>query len=163
MYKWLETCLLSSSNTSRRQAFGQLQTSCWIQFGVTNEISCFQIFIDKFIVNNILSGMFIYLDNITVCGKIKNINLNRFSEAAEKFNLTYNHDKYTFSETFMNLMGYIIISECKIKPDLQRCWPLKELPLPQDMNSLCCISSYILILFSLDCQFIWVDCSSHTS
>ena len=55
--------------------------------GVTNGVSAFQRFMNKFISDNHLKGTFAYLDDITVCGRSKeehDANLGHFMDAASK-------------------------------------------------------------------------------
>ena len=93
---------------------------CRVPFGVTNGVVCLQRIIDKFIADKSLSYTIVYWDNITICGKNQeehNENLNKFTEAAKKFNSIYNHNKCSSSNSTVDLLGYTI-SESTIKPDL---------------------------------------------
>ena len=115
------------------EADSNLYQFCKVSFGVTHRGACFQK-VDKFIANNSLSHTFANLDNITICGKNQenhDKNLNKFTETAR--NLMYNHNKCSFSNSSMDLVDYTI-SEGTIKPDHERLLPLKELPLPSDIN-----------------------------
>ena len=50
------------------EADGGLYQFCRIPFGVTNGVAAFQRIMDQLIQYHELSGTFVYLDNITVCG-----------------------------------------------------------------------------------------------
>ena len=52
------------------EANGKLYQFCRIPFGVTNGVTCFQMIIDKIIKENNLTGVYAYVDNIVVVGKI---------------------------------------------------------------------------------------------
>lgn len=109
-----------------------------LPFGVTNGVACFQRVMDDFIRDNCLEGTFVYLDDVTVCGKTKeehDANLQRFLDAAKRYNLTLNDDKCVYSVSTIRLLGYCI-SDGEIRPDPERLEPLKALPLPQDTKAL---------------------------
>ena len=81
------------------EAGGRLYQFRRIPFGVTNGVACFQRIIDIIQSEN-LKGTYAYLDNITVCGMSQeehDQNLERFLEAAKKYNLAFNHDKSIMS------------------------------------------------------------------
>ena len=61
--------------------------------------------------------------------------LNRFTEAAKKFNLIYNHNKRPFSNSTVDFL-YNTLFEGTIKPDPERLRPLTEIPLHRDIISL---------------------------
>lgn len=120
------------------EADGNLYQFCRIPFGVTNGVSSFQRTIDWLIRKENLAGTFAYLDDITICGKSEDehkLNLDRFLEAAEKYNLTLNKDKCKFCQESINILGYTISNQI-IKPDNERLKPLMELPPPHDISSL---------------------------
>ena len=109
-----------------------------IPFGVTNGVACFQRVMDDLISNENLPDTFVYVDNITVCGKTQeahDANLDKFLNVARKYNLTLNYDKSVFSAKAIDLLGYTIANGT-IKPDLERLRPLRELPPPHDLPSL---------------------------
>lgn len=86
------------------EVYGQLYQFCQIQFDVMKGAAWFQCIIDK-------SDIFTYLDNISVCGKSKeeyNIYFRKFINTTEMLNLTYNHDKYTFSATTVDFLDFTI-------------------------------------------------------
>ena len=129
---------------------GKLYQFHSVLFGLTNRVACFQRIIDKFIADNSLSHTFPYIDNITICGKIQeehNDNLNKFTKAAKKFNLIYNLNKCSFSNSILDLLVYTI-SEGTIEPDTERLRLLKELL--HDINSL----HLVLEMFSYLSQLI---------
>ena len=108
-----------------------------IPFGVTNGVACFQRAMNEFIQQEALSGTFVYVDNITICGANKSEhdnNLTRFMKAAEKYGLTLNMDKCTFSTGVLRLLGYEI-SKGIIRPDPERFEALIALPAPCDMKA----------------------------
>ena len=109
-----------------------------IPIGVTNGVASFQRIIDNVILEENLENTFAYVDNVTVCGKNQaehDENLNKFLNAAKKYNLTFNNDKCVFSAKSADLLGYTI-ENGTIKPDPERLRPLQELPPPHDMPSL---------------------------
>ena len=53
------------------EAKGRLYQFTRLPFGVTNGVACFQREMIKFVQINNLKAVFPYLDNITICGKIK--------------------------------------------------------------------------------------------
>ncbi|KAJ4425337.1 hypothetical protein ANN_27952, partial [Periplaneta americana] len=65
----------------------------------------------------------------------RDINLQRFLKAAEKFQLTLNENKSVFSTRRINLLGYTIENKT-IKPDVERLRPLLNLPQPSDSRTL---------------------------
>ena len=109
-----------------------------IPMGVTNGVSAFQRFINKFIADNNLEGTYAYLDDITVCGRTKeehDANLDRFMEASSKFGLQLNPVKSKFCLTTIDILGYRIF-DGKLQPDPERLRPLMEYPVPQTMKAL---------------------------
>ena len=63
---------------------------------------------DDFIRDNRLNDAFVYLDDGTVCGKTKDehdVNLQRFLDAASRYNLTLNEDKCVYSVFTIKLLG----------------------------------------------------------
>ena len=61
-----------------------------IPFGVTNGVSCFQRTIDSIITREKLKDTFVYVDNITICGKTQedhDHNLNNLINVAKKVQL----------------------------------------------------------------------------
>ena len=58
-----------------------------------------------------LTGVFPYLDDITICGKGQeehDTNLECFLEAAERKNITYNEEKCVFSTRNLAILGSIV-------------------------------------------------------
>ena len=109
-----------------------------VPFGVTNGVACFQWEMSDFVREEKLSGVFPYLDNISICGKDQaehDANLKLFLEAAKRKNMTYNDSKSVFSTRRLAILGYII-EEGEIRPDPERLRPLRELPVPTDTKSL---------------------------
>ena len=103
-----------------------------IPFGVTNGVACFQRVMDDIISDENLPDTFVYVDNITVCGRNReehDANLNKFLSVAGRYNLTLNYDKCVFSAKSIDLLGYMI-ADGTIKPDLERLRPLRELSPP---------------------------------
>ncbi|XP_066907466.1 uncharacterized protein [Halyomorpha halys] len=120
------------------EAQGRLYQFKRIPYGVTNGVACFQRVIDKIISDEGLTGVFSYLDDITVCGNDKaehDNNLQSFMLAVRKYGLELNLEKSKFSMPCINLLGYVI-SKNLIRPDPDRLKPLLELPLPNDASSL---------------------------
>lgn len=120
------------------EACGQLYQFKRIPFGVTNGVAAFQRIIDQVIQAEQLQDTYAYLDDVTICGKTQehhDRNLRRFMEATNKYNLTVNNEKSSFSLQTINLLGYQI-SHKTIKPDPSRLEPLKNLPPPKDTASL---------------------------
>ena len=111
---------------------------CRIPFGVTNGVAAFQRIMDQLIQYHELSGTFVYLDNITVCGITQedhDSNLNRFYEIINLYNLTLNKEKSIISVQQINMLGFMI-SEGVVKPDPGRMQPLVDLPIPHNPASL---------------------------
>ena len=85
-----------------------------------------------------LTGVFPYLDDITLCGKDQeehDADLERFPEAAERKNITYNEEKSVFSTRHLAILGSIV-EEGEIRPDPECLRPLRELPVPNSIKSL---------------------------
>ncbi|XP_046844913.1 uncharacterized protein LOC124438758 [Xenia sp. Carnegie-2017] len=123
-----------------------------VPFGVTNGAAAFQRMMDNFIAKECLEGTFVYLDNVTICGRDQaqhDINLEKFLQAARKRNLTFNQDKCSFSTTSICILGSIIANG-EIKPDPARLRPLRELPVPRDLKE----QKRIVGLFSYYSQWI---------
>uniref|UniRef100_A0A5S6QP22 Reverse transcriptase domain-containing protein n=1 Tax=Trichuris muris TaxID=70415 RepID=A0A5S6QP22_TRIMR len=94
--------------------------------------------IHSFIEHEKLEGTFAYLDDITICGVSKadhDKNLERFLNAARKWNFTFNEAKSTFSTTKLRILGYEI-ENGEIRPDPLRLQPLRDLPVPYDKKTL---------------------------
>ena len=120
------------------EANGGLYQFCRIPFGVTNGVACFQRIMNKFISDNGLQDTYAYLDNIVVCGKDMaqhDSNLDKFLEAAKRYNFTFNESKSSYRQTTIDFLGYIITNGT-LKPDPERLRPLREFPTPTDMASL---------------------------
>jgi CRISPR/Cas system CMR-associated protein Cmr5 small subunit len=109
-----------------------------VPFGVTNGVACFQRVSDNIVQDEGLEGVFPNLDGVTICGKHQlehDHNLEKFLAAPEKYNLTLNEEKYTFSNTSVNLLGYTIENKT-MKPDLDHLKLVLELPIPKDTTLL---------------------------
>ena len=120
------------------EASGGLYQFWRILFGVTNGVAAFQRVIDQIIKETAAEDTYAYIDNVTVCGQTQaehDRNLHRFMEAAERYSLTFNDDKCTFSTASVNLLGYTI-ADGEIRPDPERLKPLLALPVLTDMRSL---------------------------
>uniref|UniRef100_UPI00358E67D9 uncharacterized protein n=1 Tax=Myxine glutinosa TaxID=7769 RepID=UPI00358E67D9 len=64
-----------------------------LPFGVTNGVACFQRAMDDLVAKENLTDVFVYLDNLTVCGydqEHHDANLKRFLKVARKYRLTMN-------------------------------------------------------------------------
>ena len=82
------------------EADGKLYQFTRIPFGVTNGVAAFQRVMDQIIAKEDLKDMFVYVDNVTVCGNSQaehDHNLQRFYEIAKKYNLTFNVSKSIIS------------------------------------------------------------------
>ena len=120
------------------EADGKLFQFTRIPFGVTNGVAAFQRVMDTIVSQEGLSDTFVYLDNITVCGRDQaehDENLQRLLKVAKKCNLTFNEDKCVYSVASVNLLGYVI-GGGTLRPDPERLRPLQELPPPHDTASL---------------------------
>ncbi|KAL0880953.1 hypothetical protein ABMA27_002114 [Loxostege sticticalis] len=120
------------------EACGKLYEFTRIPFGVTNGVAAFQRTLEFIIEKENLVGTYAYLDDVTICGVTKeehDKNLNTFLQAAEKYRLTLNKEKCTFSSESINLLGHTITNQT-IKPDKSRIQPLLDLPVPKDSMSL---------------------------
>ena len=122
-------------------------------FGVTNGVSGFQRIMDDIISKEGLLDTYAYLDNITICGKDQrshDTNVQKFYEAAEKYNLNCNPDKTVSSKRSINLLGYCI-SNGEIRPDPERLIALDDPKIPDSPKSL---KKKTLGLFSYYSQWI---------
>ena len=82
-------------------------------FGLMNAVPVFQRIISHIIKNNNCKATFNYSDNVTICGKNKqehDQNLQYFLEVAEKYNITFNESKSTFSATSIKLKYLMVFS-----------------------------------------------------
>lgn len=114
------------------EADGNLYQFTRIPFGVTNGVAAFQRSIDNIIRSENLQGTFAYVDNITICGTNQadhDANLDKFRQAARKYNLTFNEDKSIISKHAVSMLGYQIENHT-IKPDPERLEPLLKMPVP---------------------------------
>lgn len=121
-------------------------------FDLTNRVGCFQRVTDEFIHENNLMDTFMYLYDVTFCGKTKeehDFNMQGFLEITKMFNLALNHDKCVFSVTSINQMGYCI-SNGEIKPNPAHLLPLRDLPVSHDLKSLSSGDKDVLTLFPVD-------------
>ena len=120
------------------EAGGSLYQFRVIAFGLTNGVAGFQRFINKIIQNENLSGVYAYIDDVTVCGKSQeehDTNLKKFLEAVKKYGITLNDAKCKYSQTSINILGHAI-SNHEISPDPDRMKSLIALPPPVDSKSL---------------------------
>ena len=120
------------------EANGRLYQFRWIPFGVTNGVAVFQRLMDNIIKQEKLKDTFPYLDDITVAGvnqadHAKNV--EAFLDVVKRQNLTLNHAKSVRSASSINVLGYLV-RDGNIRPDPERLRPLKELPLPTNVQSL---------------------------
>ncbi|XP_031355746.1 uncharacterized protein LOC116180058 [Photinus pyralis] len=87
------------------EAHGNLYQFRRIPFGVTNGVSSFQGVLDWIIREEELEGTYVYLDDITICGKTlqeHDKNLEKFMAAASKYGLTINKEKNSRESTVSN-------------------------------------------------------------
>ena len=120
------------------EADGKLYHFKRIPFGVTNGVSAFQRIMDELVERHNLSGTFVYLDNITICGKDQqehDRNLQNFYNLISQYGLTLNQEKSVLSVSEIQMLGYLI-SYGSFKPDPERMRPLLELPVPHNPKSL---------------------------
>ena len=120
------------------EANGGLYQFKRMPFGVTNGVPCFQRIMDEFVKDEQLDGTHPFMDDIVVAGFTKeehDANLLKFRNAADKKNLTYNPDKCVFGVTKLCTVGHIIENQ-NIRPDPERLRPLREIPVPNDPQSM---------------------------
>ena len=120
------------------EADGKLFQFTRIPFGVTNGVAAFQRVMDSIVTQEGLRDTFVYLDNITVCGRDQaehDENLQKFLKVAKKCCLTFNEEKCSYSVASVNLLGYVI-GQGTLRPDPERLRPLQELPPPHDTASM---------------------------
>ncbi|BHF58955.1 hypothetical protein SprV_0100191000 [Sparganum proliferum] len=119
------------------EACGRLYHFCRIPFGVTNGVACFQRTIDDIIARERLKNIFVYVDNITICGNglaEHDSTLQKFLSVAEKYGLTFNEAKSVIATKEIKILGYEV-SKGNIRPDPDRLRPLREMASPQDLKS----------------------------
>ena len=98
-----------SDNNHKYTAFevnGKLYQFTCLSFGTTYGVSAFQRCIDNIIDREKLLDTFIFVDNITICGKTPeehNHNLHKFYDVAKKYKITLNNDKSIISATSITL------------------------------------------------------------
>ena len=134
------------------EASGKFYQFTRVPFGVTNGVACFQRVIDEIIENEKLSGIYPYIDNITICGETKaehDRNLERFYRVSKKYKFTFNEQKSIISVKNLSLLGYLITNG-EIRPDPDRLKSLLDLPPPTDCPSL----KRVLGFFSYYAQWI---------
>nr|XP_039273884.1 uncharacterized protein LOC120347845 [Styela clava] len=118
------------------KAAGALFQFTRLPFGVTNGVACFQRAMMNLVKEENLTGVFAYLDNITICGHTQqDINLQKFLEAAKRRNLKLNENKSIFSTRKLLILGYEI-EEGQIRPNPGRLEPLRRLPIPTSVSAL---------------------------
>ena len=120
---------------------GELYQITRVPFGVTNGAAAFQRTMDFIIRTENLTDTFAYSDNVTICGRDKeehDRNLERFEQAAVKYNMTFNIAKTVKCKTSITLLGYQV-EHNSIKPDPERLRPLVEMPVPHHSKSLKCV------------------------
>ena len=131
---------------------GKLFQFTRLPFGVTNGVSAFQRSIDYIIEKENLTDTFVYVDNVTICGKNQeehDYNLQKFYKIAKQYNITLNENKSIISSSSITLLGYTIENN-QIAPDYQRLKPLLEMPPPLNLKS----QKRIVGMFSYYCKFI---------
>ena len=131
---------------------GKLYQFTRLPFGITNGVSAFQRSIDNIIEIKNLDDTFIYVDNLTVCGRTveeHDINSERVNEVSKKYNITFNEKKSIIRATSITLLGYTV-SHNKIKPDYNRLKPLIEMPPPSNLKS----QKHIIGMFAYYSKFI---------
>ena len=131
---------------------GKLYQFTRLPFGITNGVSAFQRSIDSIIDKENLSDIFIFVDNVTICGKTQeqhDYNLQKFYEIARKYNITLNDSKSIISTSSITLLGYTIQNN-QISPDYDRLKPLLEMPPPLNLKS----QRRIIGMFSYYSKFI---------
>ena len=109
-----------------------------IPFVLTNGVPCFQRIIDQIIKSNKCTGMYTYLDNITVGGKTQeehDANLAKFLKVAKDCNLTLNKKRYVYSADCIIKLSYQI-NRGFLKPDLEHVETLLKLSPPQKSKEL---------------------------
>lgn len=117
---------------------GKLYQFTRIPFGVTNGVACFQRAIDQMITVENLTGVYAYLDDITVGGMDKSDhdqNLNKLMLALDNLGIEINREKSKFHLASVKLLGHLV-SFHSIKPDPERLAPLLNMPLPHNSESL---------------------------
>ena len=101
--------------------------------GLTNGVAAFQKILDQIIEKEDLKDVFVYVDNVTICGHIQeehDANLKKFLEATDKFLMTFNKNKTNISVSSIAILGYIV-EKGIIKPDPARFQALGNLLPPQ--------------------------------
>jgi len=93
---------------------------------------------DDFIKKAGLHGTFAYLDDFVITGQTKeehDVRLTKFLEAAQKFGMTINAKKSSFSVERISFLGHII-ENGTLKPDPQRFDALMNYPMPTNARAL---------------------------
>ena len=130
------------------EAVGQLYQFKRIPVGLKNAVPCFQRVVDQIIFDYKCEGTFVYLDDITVCGKTREEhakNLKQFLKAASDCNLTLNENKCAFA-TKLKLLGYYI-SDGVMRPDPKRVKPITNLPNPTNKKELQRVIGLVAAIF----------------
>ena len=89
---------ISSLKDCKYTAFevcGKLYQFPCLPFGITNGVRAFQRSIDNIVDKEKLSGTFVFMDNITICGKTQkehDYNLQRFYDVVKMYNITLNEE-----------------------------------------------------------------------
>ena len=108
------------------EARGKLYQFTRMPFCLTNAVACFQHKMDDFVEHYKLHDTFLYLDNITIAGKIQeehDKNLAAFFSAAKDYGLTLRDENCHYSLKSIDLLSYRI-SHGEISPDPERLCPL---------------------------------------
>ena len=118
------------------EANGKLYQYKRLCFGVTNAVPKFQRIMVR--VFGDLPGVFIYLDDIAICGKTAeehNVNLRSFFQRCRELNVSLNRKKCTFGTTKLTWLGYQVENNT-LRPDPERLLPLKHYQEPKTMKEL---------------------------
>jgi transposase InsO family protein len=120
------------------EANGRLFQFTRMPFGLTNAVAAFQRIMNDIISQNDLKGVFSYLDDIIVAGETleeHDERLKKFLEITQSLNITLNKEKCIWRQNSINFLGYTI-GQGEVKPDSDRLDPLRNLPIPHDLQSL---------------------------
>ena len=128
--------LPSDQSKTAFTAFGKLYQFKRCPFGLKNAVAYCQRLMHKIFEN--FSNVIIYLDDIVIFGEDKQSHddcLEKVLQRIRQAGLSLNRKKCSFTQNKISFLGYII-ENGTVKPDPERCAPIKSFPKPISAHGL---------------------------